>query len=169
MLIEKAKQQLEKAGWYEGRKIDISEQVRFLESLGYEVFDAARKFMEEYGELDITDKSYSEYKGDKYHIREDHHTTCIKEILWFNKKSDLDEKVRQKTIPVVVFSDEEYMFISEDGKFYIDIGLCCENSDDLWNDQYGDVDHFVLRWKEIAEGKPLRKNFSPPQRGREYL
>ena len=164
MLIEKAKQQLEKAGWYEGRKIDISEQVKFLESLGYEVFDAARKFMEEYGELDIYDK-YMFYGS----LSTEHHTTCIKEILWFNKKSNLDEKVGQKTIPVLVLCDEVYIFISEDGKFYVDRGLRCENSDDLWNDEYGDVGHFVLYWHEIAEGKPLRKNFSPPQRGREYL
>ena len=63
----------------------------------------------------------------------------------------------------------KYIYISEDGKFYVGMGLKCENSDDLWNDHYGDVSHFVLTWKEIAEGKPLRKNFSPPQRGREYL
>ena len=164
MLIEKAKQQLGKAGWYEGRKIDISEQVKFLEDLGYEVFDAAKKFMEEYGELDIYDK-YMFYGS----LSTKHHTTCIKEILWFNKKSDLDEEVGQKTIPVVVFCDEEYMFISEDGKFYVDRGLTCENSDELWNNHYGDVSNFVLTWKEIAEGKPLRKNFYHPYRGREYL
>ena len=111
MLIEKAKQQLGKAGWYEGRKIDISEQIEFLESLGYEVFDAAREFMERYGELDITDKSYTEYKGDKYHIHEEHHTTCIKDILWENMRYNLDEEVGKKTIPVFVYYDEVYIYI----------------------------------------------------------
>ena len=164
MLIEKAKQQLEKAGWYEGRKIDISEQVEFLEGLGYEVFDAAKKFMEEYGELDIYDK-YMFYGS----LSTNHHTTCIKDIFIGHKKMDYDEKVGQKTIPVLVWCDEVYIFISEDGKFYVNRGLKCENSDELWNDRYGDVSYFVLTWKEIAEGKSLRKNFSPPQRGREYL
>ncbi|MCH5349757.1 MAG: SUKH-3 domain-containing protein [Oscillospiraceae bacterium] len=165
MLIEKAKQQLEKAGWYEGRKIDITEQEKFLEDLGYEVFDAAKRFMEEYGELEI----YDRYLGYENTIFEHHHTTCIKRILLDNEKFDLDKEVGKKTIPVLIRSGEVCVFISEDEKFYVYMGLMCENSDELWNDYYGDVAHFVLTWKEIAEGKPLRKNFSPPQRGREYL
>lgn len=49
MLNEIAEQQLRKAGWYPGRKVDISDQIDFWESLGYQTFDAAVKFMEEYG------------------------------------------------------------------------------------------------------------------------
>ena len=106
MLIEKAKQQLGKAGWYEGRKIDISEQVEFLEGLGYEVFDAAKKFMEEYGELDIYDK-YMFYGS----LSTQHHTTCIRNILWDNIRCNLDEEVGKKTIPVFVYYDEVYIYI----------------------------------------------------------
>lgn len=169
MLNEVAKQQLEKAGWYEGRKIDITEQVKFLENLGYEVFDAAKKFMEEYGELDINDKSM--FMG-KVHI--DHHTTCIKDLFVHIpnreiEKYDIDEKVGQKTVPVVIFSEQVYVYISEAGNFYNNRGLKACNSDELWNDKYGDTSHFILMWDEIAEGKPRKINYSPAHKGTEYL
>ncbi|EJS11482.1 hypothetical protein IKS_05370 [Bacillus cereus VDM062] len=38
-------EELKKAGWYEGRKIDISENVKFLEERGFEVFESAKKFI----------------------------------------------------------------------------------------------------------------------------
>lgn len=153
MLCEVAAAQLKKAGWYEGRKIDITEQVKFLESLGYDVFDAAKKFMEEYGELDINDKSM--FRG-KVHI--DHHTTCIKDLFHGHpirgiEKYDLDEEVGQKTIPVVIFSEQAYIYISEDGNFYTDQGLLSCNSDELWNGNYGSEMHLILYWNDIAEGK----------------
>ncbi|MBD5140312.1 MAG: hypothetical protein HDT25_02690 [Ruminococcus sp.] len=169
MLNEVAKQQLKKAGWYEGRKIDITEQVKFLESLGYEVFDAAKKFMEEYGELDIYDKYL--FMGE---LSQKHHTTCIKDLFYEHpmrgiEKYDIDEEVGQKTIPVAIFSDQVYIFISEDGWLYNDRGLKACNNAELWNDNYGDTSHFILLWDEIAEGKPRKINYSPAHKGREYL
>lgn len=170
MLNEVAAAQLKKAGWYEGRKIDITEQVKFLENLGYEVFDAAKKFMEEYGELDICDR----FIGYKNSIGESHHTTCIKDLFYAHpirgiEKYDIDEEVGQKTIPVVIFSGEVYVYVAEDGKFYNDRGLKSCNNDELWNDNYGDVSHFLLKWDEIAEGKQRRINYSPAHKGYEYL
>ncbi|WP_283688853.1 SUKH-3 domain-containing protein [Clostridium perfringens] len=44
---------LKKVGWYEGRKIDIEEIVKFLESKGYYVHKKAKKFIEEFGMLNI--------------------------------------------------------------------------------------------------------------------
>ncbi|MDE5742618.1 MAG: SUKH-3 domain-containing protein [Oscillospiraceae bacterium] len=116
MLNEIAKQQLKKAGWYDGRKIDITEQVKFLENLGYEVFDAAKKFMEEYGELDICDR----FIGYKNSIGKSHNTTCIKDLFAHIpnreiEKYDLDEEVGQKTIPVVIFSDQVYIYLRMGG------------------------------------------------------
>ena len=42
---------LKEAGWYEGRKIDISENVKFLEERGFEVFESAKRFMEQFKEV----------------------------------------------------------------------------------------------------------------------
>lgn len=166
MLNEVATTQLKKAGWYEDRKIDITEQVKFLENLGYEVFDAAKKFMEEYGELDINDKSM--FMG-KIHI--DHHTTCIKDLFYGHpirgiEKYDIDEEVGQKTIPVVIFSDQVYIYISEDGKLYTNRGLKAYESNELWNGHYGPEAHIMLYWDNIAEGKERRKIIIPV---RDYL
>ena len=51
MLTDIAKQQLKKAGWYEGRKIDLSKYEEAYAKIGCELFPAARKFLEEYGDL----------------------------------------------------------------------------------------------------------------------
>ena len=49
MLIEIAKQQLRKAGWYEERKIDLTKYEEEYAKLGLELFPAARKFLEDLG------------------------------------------------------------------------------------------------------------------------
>ena len=59
MLTEIAKQQLRKAGWYEGRKIDLTKYEEEYAKLGLKLFPAARKFLEEFGDLDIQDKYLS--------------------------------------------------------------------------------------------------------------
>ncbi len=59
MLLDIAKQQLRKAGWYEGRKIDLTKYEEAYAKIGCEMFPAARKFLEEYGDLDIQDKYIS--------------------------------------------------------------------------------------------------------------
>ena len=92
MLDNKAKKLLKKAGWYEGRKIDITNYVRSLEDSGYEVFDAAREFLEEYGELEFV-LNY-EFEGE---IRSDEHSTEFKELnFYYGHHSDYDEKVGEK-------------------------------------------------------------------------
>ena len=59
MLTDIAKQQLRKAGWYEGRKIDLTKYEKAYAEVGCKLFPAARKFLEEYGDLDIQDKYIS--------------------------------------------------------------------------------------------------------------
>lgn len=56
MLTDIAKQQLRKAGWYEGRKIDLTKFEEQYAKIGCELFPAARKFLEEFGDLKICDK-----------------------------------------------------------------------------------------------------------------
>ena len=46
MLLDIAKQQLRKAGWYEGRKIDLTKYEEAYAKIGCEIFPAARKSME---------------------------------------------------------------------------------------------------------------------------
>lgn len=109
---------------------EIANQVKFLENLGYEVFKTAKKFMEEYSELNICDR-FVVYKNS---IGESYTTTCIKDLFAHipNKeieKYDLDEEVGQKTIPVLIGG--EMVYISEDVKFYNDQGLANYNNYEL--------------------------------------
>ena len=149
MISEISAKHLTSAGWYEGRKINITENVRYLEELGYSVFDSAKKFMEEYGELDITDK----YIGHNEKIFSEHHTTCLKDLFYNNKKFDLDVLVGEMTIPVLLECDEVYIYISESGKFYRDAGLLYENSDELWDSLYTENGVFILKWNKIIAGE----------------
>lgn len=149
MISEISAKHLSQAGWYEGRKIDITDQVKLLENFGYTVFDAAKKFIEEYGELDITDQ----YIGYKNRLGIQHHTTCIKKLFFYNKKFDLDKNVGENTIPVLLLCDEVYVYISESGKFYRDVGLLYESSDELWDSIYTENGVLILTWDKILNGE----------------
>ncbi len=153
MISEESKKHLIRAGWYEGRKIDITEQVEYLESHGYEVFDAAKKFMEVYGELDIIDPYIASGR-----VREEHHSTCIKDLIYINNyKNENDYRIEklsgEKVVPAIRIEDELYLYISESGKFYEYRGLYRESSDELWDSMYTEDGMLPLTWKDIAEGK----------------
>jgi hypothetical protein len=51
MLEENAIKLLIRDGWYENRKIDITNQIKSFKDNGYEMFDAAYIFLQEYGDL----------------------------------------------------------------------------------------------------------------------
>ncbi|PQZ49972.1 hypothetical protein CQZ94_26140 [Bacillus sp. MYb209] len=126
-ISNKTIEELKKAGWYEGRKIDISENVKFLEERGFEVFESAKKFMEEFGELRINvEKIRSD--GSKKISK---HTTCIKEVigvldsLCFGLENFIDDKV----IPVgSLYNFEIDVYISESGRIFESIGWTGENA-----------------------------------------
>lgn len=159
MLIEIAKQQLRKAGWFEGRKIDVSHYEKKFTELGYEFFPAARRFLEEFGDLHIEDKIYSKYLKNNVHINES--STELEELSWWSMadREEFIEKVGKKIIPVTVMDDMYvYISISEDGEFYaedcngIEGGLWAENSDQLWNEYYGE-DVGWASWDDLKAGK----------------
>ncbi|MCM1508931.1 MAG: SUKH-3 domain-containing protein [Ruminococcus flavefaciens] len=159
MLIEIAKQQLRKAGWYEGRKIDVSHYEKKFTELGYEFFPAARRFLEEFGDLHIEDKTHCDCGPYKVHINTS--STELKELSWWSMadREEFIEQVGKKIIPVAVMDDMYvYISISEDGKFYaedcngIKGGLWAENSDQLWNEYYGE-DVGRASWDDIKAGK----------------
>ena len=154
MLEYKANNLLEKAGWYEGRKIDITKQVEFLEQEGYEVFDAAKKFMEKYGELNIK-ATYIDFQGEEDY---DEHSTEYEELkFYYGHHSNYDEKVGEKTIPVCeLFNGEFIVCISESGKFFIDQGLYALDSDGFWNGQLGEFKGGFLSWVNYRAGKEFK-------------
>lgn len=131
MLFDETKKILEEAGWYEGRKIDISEHIKFLEDRGYEVFDALKKWLEEFGDLKIVLEDEPFDDDDDDYTTE--YSTCIKEIIGSYKiNMNQDEKAEEKTIPVAEIANNEILaYISESGKFYTYEGLLNSNTDNF--------------------------------------
>ena len=168
MLSDTAKQQLQKAGWYEGRKIDVSHYEKRFTELGYEFFPAARRFLEEFGDLHIVDRLNLDYIkpgciGTNTSSTELERLNCL--LMWYG--DELFEEVGKKVIPVARI---DYMnidiYISEDGKFYEGVncysegGLRAENSDQFWNEYYGAEEAGWASWEDLKAGKgrTMRKN-----------
>ncbi|PEA23358.1 hypothetical protein CN923_11440 [Bacillus cereus] len=125
-ISNKAIEELKKAGWYEGRKIDISENVKFLEERGFEVFESAKKFMEEFGELRI---NVEKIWPDGLVISK--HTTCIKEVIGVLDSScfGLENFIDDKVIPIgSLYNFEIDLYISESGRIFESTGWAGENA-----------------------------------------
>ncbi|EPY2305150.1 SUKH-3 domain-containing protein [Clostridium sporogenes] len=154
MLEEKVKKILARAGWFENRKIDITNQVKILENAGYGVFDAAKKFMEEFGELDIVAKYIDAFEEEDY----DEHTTCYKEMkYYYERNTNYNEKVGERTIPICeLYSGEYIVCISESGKFFVSEGMWAENIDDFWNGTLGEYQGAFLDWIDYKAGKEIQ-------------
>lgn len=157
MLIEIAKQQLRKAGWYEGRKIDLTKYEEEYAKLGLELFPAARKFLEEFGNLVIRD--YFEFPYIKSGVACKECSTQLAMCVGHRGgelEKHVEELYNQKVLCVgAIDSCEIYIYISEDGKIYqnwYNIGLRAENSDQLWNEYYGE-DYSRATWEDLKAGK----------------
>ncbi|MEK0224259.1 SUKH-3 domain-containing protein [Bacillus proteolyticus] len=125
-ISNKTIEELKKAGWYEGRKIDISENVKFLEERGFEVVESAKKFMEEFGELRI---NVEKIRPDGLVISK--HTTCIKEVIGVLDSScfGLEDYIDEKLIPVGSLHDFGLnLFISESGRLFKSTGWVGDNA-----------------------------------------
>lgn len=164
MLTETAKQQLQKAGWFEGRKIDVSHYEKKFTELGYEFFPAARKFLEEFGDLKIVDKlDWSDIEPGCIGINKSTTELMYLDSYTFSRCDTFIENVGQKVVPVAII---DYMnieiFISEDGKFYehpncySDGGLRAENSDQFWNEYYGTEERGWASWDELKQEREGR-------------
>jgi len=156
MLFEETRKILEEAGWYEGRKIDISEHIKFLEGMGYEVFDALKKWLEEFGDLKIILEKERFDDDDEDYTEE--YSTCIKEIIApYKRKLNQDEKAEEKTIPVAEIANNGILvYIAESGKFYTYEGLFNSNTDNFLNSTFAH-DHCErpLTWREIGKDDHL--------------
>jgi len=153
MLEKKVKEILTRAGWFENRKIDIINYVKILESAGYEVFDAAKKFLEEFGELNIIAK-YIDLGEEEY----DKHSTCFEDLnYYFKYDTNYDEEVGERTIPVCKLHRGEYIVcISESGEFFVSEGMWAKDSDNFWNGILGEYKGGFLNWIDYKAGKEFQ-------------
>ncbi|MED0946461.1 SUKH-3 domain-containing protein [Bacillus mycoides] len=127
-ISNKTIEELKKAGWYEDRKIDISENVKFLEERGFEVFESAKKFMEEFGELQF---NVERIWPDGVTKDISKHNTCIKEVIGVLDSScfGLEDFIDDKVIPVGSLHDFGLnLFISESGRLFKSTGWVGDNA-----------------------------------------
>ncbi|WP_459500869.1 SUKH-3 domain-containing protein [Bacillus sp. C1] len=145
-ISNKAIEELKKAGWYEGRKIDISENVKFLEEKGFEVFESAKKFMEEFGELRF---NVERVWPDGVTKDISKHTTCIKEVLGVLDSScfGLEDYIDDKVIPIgSLYNFELNLFISESGRLFESMGWIGDNALEA-------LDNLILEKGTVIWGK----------------
>ena len=117
---------LKNAGWYEGRKIDISENVKFLEERGFKVLESAKKFMEEFGELKI---NVEEIRKDGT-IKVSEHSTCIKETVGIGNSIhfSLEEYISESDMLIgSLYNFATYLYISESGRIFKSTGWVGDN------------------------------------------
>jgi hypothetical protein len=157
MLEENAIKLLKRAGWYENRKIDIVNQIKSLKDNGYEMFDAAYAFLQEYGNLKIT--LQYEFRG---RVREDIHSTCYEDMNYYYEfHKDYTDKVGERTLPICELYEGEYVVhISESGKFFVSEGMWAEDSDNFWNGILGEYKGGFLNWKDYKAGKEFQRSKS---------
>ena len=133
MLNEEVKQILEESGWYKGRKINIKSHVEILENCGFEVFDSAKQFIEEFGDLDIKAKSkvsstsiviFNTYVENILEVFNE----CNDKDTIMKKYFDLSKHIDEKVVPIGTLSNGEMIiFITERGKLVTETAIKGDN------------------------------------------
>ena len=147
-ISEKTYKVLKEAGWYPGRKIDITETVKYLEDKGFEVLDSAKKFMEEFGELNL--KVERQFKDGSIAISK--HTTCIKYVVGCGSACDffLDEVKKEKVMLIGALSNfGTDLYISESGRVYKMIGWVGDNVWEAWDNIINEKNTII--WDKFKE------------------
>ena len=131
---------LKEGGWYEGRKIDIEEIVKFLESKGCYIHEKAKKFIEEFGMLNIeAPTQFSEEIIKKYDFpKYEKHTTDIYRVFRGAFDSEYPEQfedyTEEKLVVVGEICDENLnLMIAESGKLYCETGKLGDDFDEAWD------------------------------------
>lgn len=106
---------LQKAGWYEGRKIDISELVKECEKADVHLTEPQKRFIEEFGGLEgSTEGSMNDY----FYISNKRTSKYSKEDCYFINISDCE------SVKAEVDNDEIVKTLTDYGKNTVRIGIC---------------------------------------------
>ena len=150
---DKSKEILKEAGWYEGRKIDLTDILEVYNKNNVEVFPKAKEFLEEFGDIIIKDD------GRPYHVFD------IKRLFRRRYRPMLAEELsilfNEKVIRLGDCSGYIYsVYITESGRIYNDFGYLGDNKHDIWDLIFQTVDenefHERMKtWKELGLEKRL--------------
>jgi len=120
VLSEQAQTILADAGWYEGRNVDVTETVTFLEAKGYDVFPCVIEVLKEFGGLEC---SYKRPDGSD----ESFHFHTIEIYGDYYEKEDFEDIEKRVGEPLIAIGGAyRYMnmFMSQSGKLYGEMGYC---------------------------------------------
>lgn len=150
--IFNTKDMLKDAGWYEGRKIDISAIERHYKEYGFEVFPEVKKFLEEFGMLEIL----VEYKNGKKQVHSTNPLKVVGDYFCHGKFSAEEYYAGERLVPVGQCCDGNLLlYVSELGKIYHDTGKCGDTFWEGWEcliNKQGLVDWGTLQKERHEEG-----------------
>jgi hypothetical protein len=113
------------SGWHPGRKVDCTGSIEYLKNKGFVINPLIISFLEEFGQLEFDLLSpYEDSSIDK------HHTFPKKAIgsLGANDFAYFEALFGERLVPVgELYNRHLYIFISESGKMYTDLGLVGRN------------------------------------------
>lgn len=121
---------LKKAGWYEGRKINVDYIQEFLINRGYEIFPPVKAFLEEFGMIEIMDGETNIFNRDRFHT--DTKRTIGDYLPQGSLKAE-EQYARERLVPVgEIRNGYLRILISESGKMYCDTGKLGNDFGEGW-------------------------------------
>ncbi len=133
---------LKKAGWYPNRKIDITELIELYEKRGFEIFPAAKKFLEKYGLLDVycpinpkyPEEDIIKYHFSRYYLYTTNMISGLNGMLSRDYISEYEEEyVEEKLVVVGSLNKHQDLMISESGKLFTEYGFYGNNAEEFWD------------------------------------
>ncbi|NLK63439.1 MAG: hypothetical protein GX287_08345 [Fusobacteria bacterium] len=142
---------LKKAGWYEGRQVEIEEEVRLLEERGFEVSEKVKEYLREFNGIHI--KIQDPYFEDEI----DEHYIDVEDAMGDAADRYMVVLYEKKVKENLVFvggmdNDNLILMISETGKVYCSVGKVGNDIWEAWNvilDVTGK--NKVDYWQELRE------------------
>ena len=133
---------MRRAGWYPNRKIDVTELIKLYEKKGFEIFPAAKKFLEEYGMLDvycpinpkIPEEDIIKYNFNRYYLYTTNKVKGLNGLLSRDYVIEYEEEyVEEKLVVVGSLAGHQYLMISESGKLFTEYGFFGNNAEEFWD------------------------------------
>jgi len=137
-LSEKAFMRLKDAGWYPGRKIDITKYIYELEEEGFVVFNKAKDFLQEFGGLGI---KYKKSTGiEEYHvIIPSYGVGSEGRDPQFDEAFNVERWANERVVPVgVIYRQNMNLYITESGRFSSGPAVLGNNFEEVWECLLGD-------------------------------
>ena len=153
---EKSKEILKKEGWYEGRKIDITELLKYYDNenlneiyrknFELEVFPKAKEFLEEFGDIVINRENHP------YHIF-DFGRTFKTNYLPHNAE-EISILLNQKTLVIGMCSGGmDIIYIVESGEIYDSYGYLAKDIYEMWDSILGTIPESEMphrTWEQLG-------------------